>query len=326
MITLALDMMGSDLGPEELAKGVALFEEKHGDSCRLILVGKKENLPEGKHEIVDAPDALPMETGAMDALRAKNSSMHRAVNLVKEGKAQGVVSCGATGAFLSIATVLLRKVPGIDRAAFVAPFPTKIKGKPVIILDVGASNENSAKELQQFALLGTLYARLIYGIEKPKTYLLSNGAEEGKGSPIVKEAYALLKEDPKINFQGNIEARETLEGEADVIVCDGFTGNILLKSTEGTAKLMSGFIKKAFKRNILSKIGYLFARKGFKEMTETMDYKNVGGAMLLGVNGVVVKAHGSSDGTAFYHSIEVAYRLLEKNLLEQIKQGLDQNE
>ena len=135
-----------------------------------------------------------------------------------------------------------------------------------------------------------------------------------------------MKEDPKINFQGNIEARETLNGEADVIVCDGFTGNILLKSTEGTAKLMSGFIKGAFKRNLLSKIGYLLARKGFKEMSETMDYKNVGGAMLLGVNGVVVKAHGSSDGTAFFHSIEVAYRLLEKNLLGQIKQGLVQNE
>ncbi len=326
MVTIALDMMGSDLGPKELAKGVELFEQKYGDACKLILVGKKEELPEGKHEIEEAQDVLAMETGAMDALRAKTSSMHRAVSLVKEGRAQGVVSCGSTGGFLSIATVVLRKIPGVDRAAFVAPFPTKIKGKPVIILDVGASNENNAKELTQFALLGSLYAKLIYQIEQPKVFLLSNGAEEGKGSPIVKEAYGLLKEDPKINFQGNIEARETLSGDADVIVCDGFTGNILLKASEGVAKTMSGFIKKAFKRNIFSKIGYLLSRKGFKEMSETMDYKNVGGAMLLGVNGVVVKAHGSSDGVAFFHSIEVAYRLLEGKLLEKIKEGLNQDE
>ena len=324
MIRLALDMMGSDLGPKELAKGVALFQEKYGAECQLILVGKKEELPESGFEIEDAREVLPMETGAMEALRAKNSSMHRAVSLVKEGKAQGVVSCGSTGAFLTIATVVLKRIPGVERAAFVAPFPTKIKEKPVVILDVGASNENSAEELKTFALLGTLYARLIYGIEQPKAYLLSNGTEEGKGSPVVKEAYELLKNDAKINFQGNIEGREVLNGEADVIVCDGFTGNVLLKTSEGTAKLMSGFIKKAFKRNIFSKIGYLLARKGFKEMTETMDYKNIGGAMLLGVNGVVVKGHGSNDAIAFYHSIEVAYRLAERGLLSKIEEGLKQ--
>ena len=170
--------------------------------------------------------------------------------------------------------------------------------------------------------MGKLYSQSVYGVELPKVYLLSNGAEEGKGAPEVKEAYKLLKENKFEGFEGNIEARYALSGDADVVVADGFSGNIFLKSSEGIAKIMSGMIKKAFKKNLWAKLGYLHVRKGIKEMSETLDYKNTGGAMLLGINGNVVKAHGSSDAKSFYSALRVAKKLAEKNVVEQIRKGL----
>jgi glycerol-3-phosphate acyltransferase PlsX len=171
--------------------------------------------------------------------------------------------------------------------------------------------------------MGKLYAQSVYGVKTPKTYLLSNGAEEGKGAPEVKEAYKLLKESIFEGFSGNIEARYALNGEADVVVADGFTGNIFLKSSEGIAKIMSGMIKKAFKKNLWTKLGYLHVRKGMKEMSETMDYKSAGGAMLLGINGNVVKAHGSSDTKSFYHALRVARKLSEYDVVNKIRNGIE---
>ena len=197
-----------------------------------------------------------------------------------------------------------------------------MKDKKVVILDVGASNENSGEEIAQFATMGSLYSRYIYGIEEPRVFVLANGTEEDKGSPEGKIAYKILSEDKQINFGGNIEAREVLSGQADVVVTDGYSGNIFLKGSEGVAKLMGEMIKRSFKRNLFSKIGYLFSKKGFKEMSQTMGYESVGGAMLLGVNGVVVKAHGSSDGEAVSSAIEVAYTLAKNNIVEKIKEGL----
>lgn len=325
MITLALDMMGGDLGSAELLKGVERFKGEHPD-VSLILVGKKEELESSKETILDAKVVLPMTAGALDALREKESSMYEAISLVKEGKAQGVVSVGSTGAFLSASTVILRKIPGVTRPALIAPFPTKIKGKQVVILDVGASNENSGEEVAQFAIMGDLYSRDVLGVKEPKVYLLANGTEEEKGSPEGKAAGKILKENKAINFCGNIEAREALSGEADVVATDGFSGNIFLKSSEGMAKMMSGMIKKAFKRNLLTKIGYVFSKKGFDEMSASLDYKNVGGAMLLGVNGVVVKGHGNCDARAFYHAIDVAYKLAKADVVTKLKEDFSHGE
>ena len=249
--------------------------------------------------------------------------MMMAIKTLKDEGLDAVVSCGSTGGFLSAATINLKMIPGVKRAALVAPFPTQIKGKNVVILDIGANNENSPEELVQFALMGKLYSQSVYALEKPNVYLLSNGAEEGKGAPEVKEAYKLLKDSGFEGFKGNIEARYALNGDADVVVADGFTGNIFLKSTEGIAKIMSGMIKKSFKKNLWTKIGYLHVRKGIKEMSETLDYKNTGGAMLLGINGNVVKAHGSSDALAFYSALRVAKILAEKDVVSQIKKGLE---
>ena len=318
---IAVDTLGGDNGSQVIVKAILEFLDKHSD-VSIIAFGNKEELKElqGKCSIVHAPDIVPMEAGPLEAMRMKNSSLYAMTQLAKEGEVDALVSAGSTGGYLSLTTLILKTIPGVHRAALVAPFPTKIKGKKVVILDIGASNENSAEELCQFAVMGSLYSQYILGVKDPKVCLLSNGTEAGKGSPVSKEAYKLLKDKPY--FKGNIEARNALSGECDVIVTDGFSGNIFLKSSEGMAKMMSGMIKDAFKRNLWSKLGYLHVKKGIKEMTETMDYKSTGGAMLLGVNGVVVKAHGNSDEYSFGCALEVAYKLVENNLINKIKEGI----
>ena len=264
-----------------------------------------------------------MDAGALEVMHMRDSSMMVALKTLKDEQLDGIISCGSTGGFLSASTLTLKMIPGAKRAALVTAFPTAIKGQKVVILDIGANNENSSEELVQFATMGRLYSQAIYGINEPRLYLLNNGTEEEKGAPEVKEAYRLLKERQFPNFLGNIEARNALSGEADVIVCDGFTGNIFLKSSEGIAKMMGGMMKKMFKKNLWTKIGYLHVRKGVKEISETMDYKSVGGAMLLGINGVVVKGHGNSDAYAFKCAINVAYKLAKAQVIERIKEGLN---
>lgn len=324
MYKIVVDAMGGDLGSSVIVEAIDLFLKDNQD-VEITVVGKKEELSslENKCRIIDARDIVPMEAGALEVMRLKDSSMMKAIKTMKDENLDAVVSCGSTGGFLSAATINLKMIPGVKRAALVAPFPTQIKGKNVVILDIGANNENSPEELVQFALMGKLYSQSVYGVETPKVYLLSNGVEEGKGAPEVKGAYKLLKDSNFEGFMGNVEARYALNGDADVVVADGFSGNIFLKASEGIAKIMSGMIKKAFKRNLWSKLGYLHVRKGMKEMSETMDYKSTGGAMLLGVNGNVVKAHGSSDAKSFYSALRVAKKLAANDVVNKIKQGIE---
>ena len=322
MIRIGVDTTGGDNGSKVIVEAINNFLAKNSD-VQIVAFGNKDELKEleGKCEIVHAPDIIPMEAGPLEAMRMKNSSIYMMAQYAKEKKVDAMVSAGSTGGFLSLSTLILKTIPGVKRAAFIAPFPTKIKGKKVIILDIGASNENSPEELAQFAVMGSLYSKFILGVKEPKVYLLSNGTEEGKGSPSGKVAFKLLKDKP--NFMGNIEARNALSGEADVVVTDGFTGNVFLKSSEGMAKMMSGMMKAAFKRSFWSKIGYLHVRKGIKEMSDTMDYKSTGGAMLLGINGVVVKAHGNSDAYSFSCALNVARKLVEEDLMSKIKEGIE---
>lgn len=318
---LAVDLLGSDLGSVELQKGIISFLDKNKD-VSIIAVGKTSEMAllNGRCELLEAPEVVPMEAGALEVMRMKNSSMYKAIELVKNNEADGVISAGSTGGFLSASTIVIKNANNVKRAALVAPFPTKIKGKKVVILDIGANNENSAEELVQFAHMGSEYAKNVLGIANPNVYLLSNGTEEKKGSPLVKEAHQLLKTLP--SFKGNIEARNALNGEADVIVTDGYSGNILLKSMEGVAKMMSNMIKGIFKKNLWTKLGYLHVRKGIKDMTETMDYKSTGGAILLGINAVVVKAHGNSDAYAFECALNVARKMVESKIVNKISEGL----
>ncbi|MFA6675538.1 MAG: phosphate acyltransferase PlsX [Bacilli bacterium] len=319
---LVVDTMGGDLGSSVIVSAILDFLQEN-IGVEIIAVGKKEELTalEGRCQIVDAPDVVPMETGALQVLRMKNSSMMVALKILKDEQLDGVISCGSTGGFLSASTITLRLIPGVKRAALVAPFPSYVKGKKVVILDIGANNENSAEELAQFAIMGRLYSQSVFQVTNPQLYLLSNGTEEGKGSPEIKEAQDLLRDFP--GYQGNIEARVALDGRADVIVTDGFTGNIFLKGTEGIAKFMGHLMKQAFKKNLWSRLGYLHVRKGINEISETVDYKSTGGAMLLGLNGVVVKAHGSSDAYAFKCALNVAKKLAENHVVEKIKEGMN---
>lgn len=323
MLTLVVDCMGSDAGSCVTTAGILDFLKNHND-CKIIACGKKEELGTLENnssiEIVDARDVVPMTIGPMEVMRARESSMYKAVNYMKENNCDAVISAGSTGGFLSCATIKLKMIEGIQRAALISPFPTKA-GTPTCILDIGASNENTAEHLVEFAKMGRIYAKHVFNLEEPKVYLLSNGVEDEKGAPEVKEAHKMLKEQAFPGFKGNVEARDALDGHCDVIVTGGFTGNVFLKSSEGMAKMMSSMIKKAFKRNIFSKIGYLLAHKGFDDMKETMDYESYGGAMLLGVNGVVVKAHGSSTAYSFKCALEVAYKMANAHMVDLLKKG-----
>lgn len=326
MLKLVVDMMGSDKGSKELLEGVKRFlNDSDFSDAELILVGKKEELNVftncDRIEVVDAESVLPMESGAFEALRAKDTSMFKAVSLLKENNYDAVISAGSTGGFISLATLKMRMIEGVERAALISPFPSKT-GKQVIVLDIGANNENNAYQIYQFAQMGKIYAQEVLKVKNPAVYLLSNGAEEKKGSPEIKEAYQLLKNNNFEGFKGNIEGRDALKGDVDVLVTGGYAGNVFLKTNEGMASIMSDLIKESFKRNFLSKIGYLFAKKGFDEMKERMNYKSFGGAMLLGINGVAVKAHGSSDAYSFYCALKVAYLMSKQNIVEKIKQGV----
>lgn len=326
MLNIVVDMMGSDKGTNVLLQGVKEFlNDPNFNDTFLTLVGRKEELSELENNerirILDAHDVMPMETGALEAMRLKGSSMYIAIDYAARNKFDAVVSCGSTGGFISLATIKMRMIEGIERAALVSPFPTLI-GKQATVLDIGANNENNAFQIYQFARMGAIYSKVVMGVEKPNIYLLSNGAEEKKGSPEVKEAYQMIKKSGLEGFKGNIEGRDALRGDADVIVTGGYAGNIFLKTSEGMAVIMSELIKESFSRNIFSKIGYLFSRKGFKMMKQKMDYKSFGGAMLLGINGVAVKAHGSSDSYSFYCALKVAYRMSKEKIVDKIKEAV----
>ena len=321
---IAVDAMGGDNGSKVVVEAIKEFKKDNQD-VEIVVFGKEEELFELSSiaRIVNAPDIVPMEAGALEVLRMKNSSMCKAVNTMKEEGFDAVVSAGSTGGFLSVATLILKTIPGVKRSALVSAFPTKIKGKKVVVLDVGANNENSAEELVQFAHMGKAYQQALFNTENPKTYLLSNGSEAHKGSPLVKDAHQLLLDNKFEGFMGNMEARDVLNGEADIIVADGFSGNVLLKGMEGIAKMMSSMIKANFKANLWTKLGYLHVRKQFKNMSETMDYKSTGGAMLLGINGVVVKAHGNSDAYSFKNALRVAKEMVDFDVVNKIKESLN---
>ena len=321
---IAVDAMGGDLGSKVVVEAVKEFIKDYPND-KVIVFGKKEELEELSSlcRIEDAPDIVPMEAGALEVIRMNNSSMCKAITTMKNEHFDAIVSMGSTGGFLSAATLILKTIPGVKRSALVTAFPTKIKGKKVVVLDVGANNENSPEELLQFANMGKAYHQTLFNTPDPKTYLLSNGAEEHKGSPLVKEAHKLLKENNFPGFMGNMEARDVLNGEADILVADGFSGNVLLKGMEGIAKMMSSMIKANFKKNLWTKLGYLHVRSGFKNMSETMDYKSTGGAMLLGINGVVIKAHGNSDAYSFKNALRVAHLMVSYDVVNKIKESLN---
>ena len=323
---IVVDMMGGDLGLKSTIPAVKDFVKKHGD-VQIYAIGddvlNKEFEGFESVKVVNSKTVLKMDVDPMTAYRDENSSLMVGVKTYLNEKCDALISAGSSGALLTASIFKIKRLKNIDRPGFITSFPTIKKGKYFVVCDLGANNANTKEELHQFAKMGSLFYKFVYKEDNPKVNLLSNGTEDEKGSPVTKEAFKLLKSDSSLNFKGNTEGRDALFGDIDVLVCDGFSGNVFLKATEGTAKAMSYMIKEAFTRNFLSKIGYLFCKKGISEMKEKMDYKNVGGAMLVGVNGVVIKAHGNSDVRSFLSALELSYKLVNEKIIEKFQKVLE---
>ncbi len=332
---IILDAMGGDNAP--LAPVMGAIDAAKDFGAQITLVGRggdilnvlKENgihdLPTGV-TIADAEDVVDMHDDPANVCRKKkNSSMVVGLRMLSEDQGDAFISAGSTGALLSGATLIVKRVKGIRRAAMGPCMPNKAGGKTVL-LDCGANAECTPEFLLQFGIIGTLYARKNLGITNPKVGLLNIGSEDSKGTPLQKEAHALLTDAHNkglLNFIGNIEGRDVLLGGVDVVVCDGFSGNVLLKSIEGTAMFMGSLMKhKIFKRNFLSMIGYLFCKKGVDDVMKMMDYREIGGTQFLGIKKPVIKAHGSSDRLAFRNAVRQAMDAADHNIAEELEQSL----
>lgn len=313
---IAVDVMSGDNSPEELIKGALKAAKDFGVKVALVgdkaVVEKYDNENEGIIA-VQSTQVITMEDDALAAIKDKDdSSMAVGIKLLKTGAVDSFVSPGNTGALLSAASIRLRRVKGIRRAAIGTVVPLD---KPFIMVDAGANIEVLAENLCQFAYMGALYCEKVLGVNEPKVALLSNGTEPTKGLPVTKEAYALLK-DSNLNFIGNVESRELPFGCCDVLVCDGFTGNITLKLIEGMGKFMSSTLKGIFMKNLFTKLAYLPCKKNISRIKEKMDSRQTGGAPLLGVAKPVIKAHGNSDAYGIYNAIRLTKSYTESKIIE----------
>lgn len=325
MTRIVVDAMGGDNAPQAVVDGcvkaVADFDIK------ITLVGREELIKEclgdytgDKIDIVNATDIITNDDDPAKAVRRKkDSSIVVAMRLLDEGKGDAFVSAGSTGAVVSGATLIVKRIKGVRRVAIGTVFPTP--GKPTLMLDCGANADCTSEFLQQFAIMGNAYMQSVYGIEKPTVALLNNGAEEHKGSIVYKETHQLLKT-MDINFIGNIEGRDVFESKADVVVADGFAGNVFLKTTEGTASFFSKKLKGMLTKNIFTKLCALMLKSGIREFKASFDYTEHGGAPILGAQKVVIKAHGSSNAKAFYNAIRQAKHFYENGVIEAINNNL----
>ncbi len=332
---IIIDAMGGDNAPQAPVLG-ALDALKVSDA-QIVLVGRvaeildvlKRNgiadLPKGL-EIVNAEDVVDMHDDPARVIhKRKDSSMVVGLKMLAEGQGDAFISAGSTGALLTGATLLVKRVKGIRRAAMGPAFPNKAGGK-TIILDCGANAECTPEFLLQFGIIGSLQAKKLLGVENPRIGLLNIGTEDSKGTQLQKDAYALLTDAHNrglLNFVGNVEARDVPLGAVDVVVCDGFSGNVLLKSIEGTAMYMGSLMKhKIFKRNIFSMLGYLLCKSGVNEVMGLLDYRTIGGTQFLGIKKPVIKAHGSSDALAFKNAVGQAVDAADANIAAELEAQL----
>jgi phosphate acyltransferase len=323
-MSIVLDAMGSDEYPEP--EILAAIQLKTLFSEEVLLVGKKD-LIESKMQvlnpknvslqIVDAPDVVEMTDKPVDSARKKpNNSMAVGLNMVKEGKAEAFVTAGNTGGAYFNAVTILRRIPGISRPALSSFIP--VKNGRCVFLDTGANADCRPEFLLEFAVMGSVYAEKVLGINSPKVGLLANGEEAGKGNELIKATYPLLQAS-SLNFYGNVEPKEVYAGNVNVLVADGFSGNIFLKTSEAVAKFITDLLKEGISSSFINKIGYVLAKSAFNVLKTKMDPAEVGAAMLLGVNGPVFIGHGRSDARALVSAVKLARSTLNANLIESMK-------
>lgn len=324
MITLAVDCMGGDHGPVVTLPACRRFLDQHPDAA-LLLVGLPQSLAGWQHEratVVAASEVVSMEDSIEVALRRKkDSSMRVAIQQVKDGSAQAAVSAGNTGALMAVARYLLKTVDAIDRPAIATQIPNS-RGGATTVLDLGANVDCTAEHLLQFAVLGSALVSVLNGDDNPSVGLLNIGEEAIKGSEIIKEAGELLRTAANagdLNFYGNVEGNDIFKGTTDIVVCDGFVGNVLLKTTEGLATMIGGFLKAEFSRNIFTKIAALIAYPVLIAFKKRVDHRRYNGAALLGLRGLVFKSHGSADELAFANALSRAYDASRNQLLERVQ-------
>ncbi len=321
---IAIDAMGGDHAPFETVKG-AILALNHIES-EIVLIGDEQLIEEElkkytydtyRIKIVHTTEVIDNDDKPVKAIKTKkDSSMVKGFTLLKEGEIDGLISAGNTGALLAGGTLKVGRLKGINRPALTTVYPTE-KGIS-ILLDVGANTECSVRNIEEFAIMGSSYANLVLGIESPTVGLVNIGTEEGKGSTLYKDSFIALNKMEEINFVGNIEARDVPKGDVDVMVCDGFTGNVILKLSEGVAKSFGKAVKEAILKNLLSKVGGLLIKKGLDEFKKKMDYTEYGGAPLLGLKHPIVKAHGSSNAKAFMNAFRYAEKYAKTNVIEDI--------
>lgn len=320
---IAVDVMGGDHAPQPLVEG-ALQALKRFDDIELLLIGQQEKIKKyvkrslTKIEIIHANEIIEAHEEPVRAVRRKrDASIVKAVQLVKEKKADACISAGNTGAYMTAGLFVIGRLPGIERPALVSMLPT-VDGTPVLALDVGANVDAKPSHLVQYARMGNLYAQKILGISKPSIGLLNVGTEDTKGNELMRQTFSLLKQSD-LYFLGNVEAREIPFGVADIIVCDGFSGNVVLKSTEGTAQAVFSLLKKELNRSLPSRLAALTLKSGLRRMKSLLDYTEYGGAPLLGLNGICIKAHGSSNAKAIENAVRQARNFVRFDLIQLIK-------
>ena len=328
---IILDAMGGDRAPQAAVEGAVLAAQAYG--CSIILVGQQEVIDPilagrcpDRITVRHASEVITMEDKYSTAFRQKkDSSMTVSLNMLNSGEGDVVISAGSTGALLTGATLLNKRIRGIRRAALGAPVPQRTGGF-ALLMDSGANAECTPEFLLQFAFMGSLYMKTQCGIEKPRVALINNGTEAGKGDTLRHETYDLLMKahnEGRINFIGNMEGRNVLAGEADVLVCDGFTGNVMMKNIEGTAGFIMKELKNILYANLPSKLAALVLKPGLTKLKNMMDYKSIGGAPLLGVSKPVIKAHGSSDARAFCSACEQAILFAHSGFIGQVEANLE---
>jgi glycerol-3-phosphate acyltransferase PlsX len=328
-VRIAVDAMGGDTGPKVVVPGAIDAARARPGEIKLLLVGREEEIrpllgdvDPSWVEIVHASENIDMNEAPAQAIRRKkDASISVALRMIREGRADAMVSAGNTGAVVASSLLTIGRLHGVSRPAISTVWPNKKRG--AVVLDVGANHECTPKNLVQFAIMGSVFAHYHMGLERPRVGLLNIGEEKSKGNDLVRDSYALLEADPRILFVGNVEGRDVFDGAADVVVCDGFVGNVILKFSESIYSFLAHLVRDEIRRGLMAKAGALLMKRAFGNVRSQLDYASYGGAPLLGVKGVVIISHGKSSRRAIRNAILVAAKSVNANVNRHIEESFN---